>query len=509
MMSAVVNSPANSFVTALPHASPRVAPRLDRYSLTGWATLAVGLIAAVVWALENSDASLAVRTMNVLVPAYMLMVLPFIAYGLVRADPKLIWTPIVLFLAHTAFFKGLGPLIFEFGNADSMAYTKDGIWARTDTEQMKTNILNAVATSVIMVSACFVLRVRSVRRLAQLKRDTAYLPNQNILAITAIFFLVLGLINRYAVVLPYEWGLTDTPPPGIASNLKNLVDIGIALIAYLSVRRGGSWTILFWIVFPMHVLTLFLGFRKSVVILAILLPAFTAYIAHGKPRRLMVWLLSVIIIYAAFSPLATYGRTMIIAGGGEDVYNATLGERVEIIEGVVNNLGFFLAAASESDKQMSWLRLDYSGMQAYVMREFDRGVVNPTLLDGLWRLVPRAIWPDKPTTAGPGNRFYQYVTGSDDQARVGVTFYADAYGNGGWTAVVLVCGVIGAFFGVSTALVMRWLRSDNFVMFPAILLIADFALRGLNGWVQNGFALIPYLLVYGVFVYCISRLSRL
>jgi hypothetical protein len=45
-------------------------------------------------------------------------------------------------------------------------------------------------------------------------------------------------------------------------------------------------------------------------------------------------------------------------------------------------------------------------------------------------------------------------------------------------------------------------------MFPAILLIADFALRGLNGWVQNGFALIPYLLVYGVFIYCIRRLPR-
>ena len=37
---------------------------------------------------------------------------------------------------------------------------------------------------------------------------------------------------------------------------------------------------------------------------------------------------------------------------------------------------------------------------------------------------------------GPGRQFYQYV--SVQKARVGVTFYADAYGNGGWTAVVLV-----------------------------------------------------------------------
>ena len=87
-MSAVVNSPANSFVMALPHAPPRVVPRLDHYNLTGWATLAVGLVAVVVGTLENSDASLAVRAMTVLVPAYMLTVLPLIAYWLVRADPR-------------------------------------------------------------------------------------------------------------------------------------------------------------------------------------------------------------------------------------------------------------------------------------------------------------------------------------------------------------------------------------------------------------------------------------
>ena len=70
------------------------------------------------------------------------------------------------------------------------------------------------------------------------------------------------------------------------------------------------------------------------------------------------------------------------------------------------------------------------------MREYDRGFVNPTMADGLWRLVPRAIWPDKPTAVGPGRWFYQYVTGSDRQAPVGITMYADAYWNGGWIAVV-------------------------------------------------------------------------
>ncbi len=508
-MSAAVNSPANPLFSAPLQASPCVAPRLDRYSLAGWATLFVGLFAVIVWATENSGASFAVRTMNVLLPTYMLTALPFTAYLLVRADPSLIWTPIVLFLAHTALFKGLGPLVFLLGNPETLAYINQSVWTRTHTEQLQTNILNAVATSVIMISACFVMRVRYVRRLAQQKRVGIFQRDQKLLMKTALFFLVMGFINRYAIVLPYEWGLRDTPPPGIASTLKNLIDIGIALVAYLSIKRGGSWTILFWIVFPMHVLTLMLDFRKSVVMLAILLPAFTAYVGHGNPRRLMVWILSVVIVYAAMTPFATYGRDMIIARGGDDVYNASLGDRLEIVEDVLANPDAILAAANERALQGSWLRLDYSGPQAYVMREFDRGIVNPTLLDGLWRLVPRAIWPNKPTTSGPGRWFFQYVTNSDLQARVGVTFYADAYWNGGWTAVVLVCGVIGAFFGFSTALVMRWLRSSDFIMFPAVLLIADFALRGLNGWIQNGYALIPYLIVYWITVYCIRKMGRL
>lgn len=508
-MSAMAYAPVDPLVSEQTRSAPRIAPRLKSYSFTGWTTLSVGLLAAVVWTTETMDTSFVVRSMNVVVPIYMLTVLPIIAYLLVRADPKMIWTPVVLFLTHTALFKGLGPLAIQFGNAATITYIDTGIWARSHAEQLQVNILNAVATSVIIVSACYVMRVRSVRQLAQQRQARSVRGERKALVTTALVFLVLGFINRYGIVLPYEWGLRNTPPPGIASTLKNLIDLGIALIAYLSVRRGGSWTILFWIVFPVHILTLTLDFRKSVVMLAILLPAFTAYLAHGKPRRLMVWILSTLVIYTALTPVAAHGRAMIIAGGGDDVYNASLGERLEIVADVFSNPETLLVAANESARQSSWLRLDYSGPQAYVMREFDRGIVNPTLLDGLWRLVPRVIWPDKPTTSGPGRWFYQYVTNSDLQARVGVTFYADAYWNGGWTAVVLICGAIGAFFGIATSLVMRWLRSNDFIMFPAILLIADFALRGLNGWVQNSFALIPYLLVYWLLVYGIRQLSRL
>ena len=508
MMTAVADSSARPFASTLSQTPPRIAPGLDRYSLTGWATLVVGLFAAIIWATEISDGSLAVQTMNVVVPTYMLTVLPFIAYLLVRANPNMIWTPIFLFLAHTALFKGFGPLVFQFGNPETMAYIDDGIWARTQTEHLQTNILNAVATSVTIVSACFAMRVRSVRQLALPKRSVDLPGDHRSLMKIALFFVVLGFINRYVVILPYQWGLRDIPPPGIASAINNLIDVGLALIAFLSVRRGGSWTTLFWIIFPIHILTLMLEFRKSVIILAILIPALTAYLAHGKPRRLMVWVLSTLIIYAAITPFASYGRAMIIERGGDNVYNATLGERAEIVQNALANPQLLLAAASESARQDGWLRLDYSGPQAYAMREYDRGFVNPTMLDGLWRLVPRAIWPDKPTTAGPGRWFHQYVTRSDRRARVGITTYADAYWNGGWIAVVLVCGGYGAFFGISTAFVMRWLRSSDFAMFPAILLIADFTLRGLNGWVQNGFALIPYLIFYGIMVHSVRRIAR-
>ncbi|RFF29572.1 hypothetical protein DZC52_12250 [Wenzhouxiangella sediminis] len=280
----------------------------------------------------------------------------------------------------------------------------------------------------------------------------------------------------------------------------NLIDLGFALIAYLAATRRGRWMILFWILFPLHASTLFLEFRKSTVVLALLLPAFTAFLAHGDRKRLSAWLIATLMIYSAMTPIANYGRAEIVERGGNNVYSATFVERLEILhhaltrdrESIIKNRG--------GGEQASWLRLDYSGPMAFAMNSYDRSYTNPTIKDGLWRLVPRAVWPDKPTISGPGRDFYQLVSGTDRQARVGITYYADAYWNGGWPMVVVVSCLIGLFFAIASAYALRWIRTKNFVMFPAILLVADFALRGLNGWVQNGFALIPYLLAYALFI---------
>lgn len=84
MMSAVANSPAYPFATTPPEAPPRVAPRLDRYSLTGWAILALGLIAAIHRGHRTVDISSLVRAMNFILPAYFLTIMPYVGYLLER-----------------------------------------------------------------------------------------------------------------------------------------------------------------------------------------------------------------------------------------------------------------------------------------------------------------------------------------------------------------------------------------------------------------------------------------
>ncbi len=440
---------------------------------------------------------------NFFIPLFFLGGFSIIAMILIRMNKLLIWTPAFLFLAYTVVFSGLGPLIFILGNESTIVMLQQGNFRLSELELLGTNLLNLIGTSAVLagiVSITFTKLFNPAQKLVPASQST---PPEAV----AAWFFIFGFINKYFIVLPYKFEMLGFVPLGIFLNLEQLIDLGFALVAFLAVKKGGKWRVLLWIALPIHLAFVLLDFRKTQIVLAFLLPAFGAFLAHGSLRRLSVWLIVTVLVFWAIQPLVLFGRAEIKAESGS-INNATLTKRLQIV-GYTLTQSFDEINANKIQEQGSWMRVSYSGTQAWAMREWDRGNPNDTLSDVWITFIPRLLWPDKPIGLGPGLRFYQAVTGNDLRVRFGVTVYADAYWNGGWVAVILFGMLVGMFFGIMSKTALHWLENDKFLYFPAILLTANVAMNGLTGWLISGFfGVIPLLIAFLILIRFIELIGH-
>lgn len=468
--------------------------------------LLIALFGALIANSPQGEMSQVTSFSIVAIPLFQLISCAVLARRTLAKNKRMIWTASLLFLFHTGLFRGVGPLVRHFGNDATKAFVKSGTWGATDLEFLRVQVLNATATAVVLLTLSIALSyTRPLARSssASVSIDLNKSGNPRSAQRIALIFLFFGLVNKYLILLPYQFDLTQRVPPGILSVLGPMVNLGFALIAFIAVKSRGNWVWIFWLLFIPHIAISMLEFKKSVVMLALLLPAFTTFLAHGKLHRLVSWLASGLIIFMLLQPLNTYARSQIMDLSG-NINNASVAERIDIMRFALKNY-WRATEPKESDVQIGWTRLDYSGQQAWVMRDESVTGANDTLSTIFVRLIPRALWPEKPVGLGPGKGFYERATGHAREVRVGITHYADMYWNAGWIGVILYGVILGSFLAIMSQLTLRWLSEEKFLMFPVILLVGDFTLRSLNGWVSNNVTLIPYILVYTILIKMITR----
>ena len=124
-----------------------------------------------------------------------------------------------------------------------------------------------------------------------------------------------------------------------------------------------------------------------------------------------------------------------------------------------------------------------------------------TLLDGLYSVVPRAVWADKPTVAGYADFVGRYTgTSRNDDTSVGVPIQFELYANGG--APFVIVGVFLLFY--ACARLERFLATSTrplHVIMPAMMFLVSFA----NG-IEQVMLVFASALAGAITVFVIARL---
>jgi len=465
-----------------------VLPRGPIY-LTFLVLTVVTLGASILASLPLSSAGL--QILNTAVPSAIAIGFSGMALWLVAGSPALIWTPAVMFFAHLAVFRGLGPLVYVMGTEETRAKVFSGVWGLSPEELLTTHVLNLVgAVSVLAGIALVTLRAPRATAAERVAARDSGVPA------AAVALLLVGALVRYGLVLPVTFGATENHLPGSVLKLRFLLDLAFALLAYLAVRRRGGWPLLFWVLFPPHLFTLVLEFKKSAVVIGLMLPVLGAYLANGRLRPLLLRTLAIGCLIVMFHPAVKSARAEMTFLSGE-AFGATFSQRVEILHGLVAGAPRSASAAmAAKPEQVGWIRLSYAAQQAIAMRWHDAGAPQDTVSDAWKVFVPRLFWPEKPTFSELGRDFYISVTGSDG-ALFGLTVFADGYLNHGWSGVLAIGFLTGIFFGLTSQFALRVVNRRDFALLPAVFLAMDMALREMNSWILTGIVgQIPFFIAY-------------
>lgn len=481
-------------------------PIADIYLST---TLLLLPLVALSLALSPADTALAAWS-NGNSPIYLIGVLGLAAYRIARAVPSATWSPAFWLLISSAVFFGFGPLVEVYGNdATKLRLSTQNI-AITEVELFNANMLSFI--SILGLTFGFwlhaVLRPQAWRAAlteSRFRQRVAFKPEK-----LASAFIIGGMVMVHLFIKPSQWGQFDIILPGALTSISAIADVGFALAAYHTKRGsiGMRWMlILLW---PVHLFLTVLSFAKTGLVIALLLPSIGAYLRHRSMMRLAAAALVCAGTFPVAQDFVSYGRAVILNDTGT-IWNAGYEERVRITFQYISTSGDANYVATPTDQEeTTWLRFNYSNMQAIGMRFRERGIFIDSLSNAWTLFVPRILWPDKPIYVGPGIEFYKLLTGRTGVS-VGNTVIGDVYWQFGWTGTLVIMPMIGWFFAMMAWRSIEAVRQENFIRMPIVLLSVLAATSGMTNFLVNGIiALIPIyaaylLLLRGVEMFTLSQ----
>jgi hypothetical protein len=284
-------------------------------------------------------------------------------------------------------------------------------------------------------------------------------------------FYLIGLPLRFITILA-NCDLLSFTAPGFLVWLSNLTSAGLVLLTAMTLRNGGTWWLLWAALLAVDVIGGAVTFSKMSILLAVV-PCIFGYMLYRPKGHVIRWIPVFLGLgYLASHSFVTFARERVMDS------NSILG-RLEMTQS-------FFDSQEESklanEGQAWWTRFNYANAQKFAMQDYESGTPGDSLMLALIAPIPRVLWPDKPIIES-GYAFYRRLTGSDT-ASFGIGFFAEAYWNGGWLAVVLCSCAIGWIFGKVTLVIGKEQAIGNLWVLPIALLWIRGGAR-VDGWIHT------------------------
>ncbi|MDZ4056660.1 MAG: hypothetical protein U1D69_06775, partial [Polynucleobacter sp.] len=383
-----------------------------------------------------------------------------------KANPIAIWAPLFWFRLASAVYFGFGSLV-PYILGDEALSSITSVYDFDSRTHLKVNSIVAFGTLCCLFFTHPFLR--SSRRSARMV-PVAHTAVGGSLMSCAWMFLLIGGSMRYAIVLPYELGVSVYQVPGIIIAVSNLYYVGIFLLVRRWATAGGRLLPVALILVLSDMLISILMFSKS-QLMQIMIFSLLGLVVRTFSKRLVIFgSVSIFTIFVMFGSLVTYGREQIQLVHGR-ITGATLEERLLIVRNYLDD-----DSSSFGGLQPSLARLSYVNVNSFVVDRFDSGMPGETLHSAASVIVPRVIWPNKPSISQLGNDLSYEVFGLRGSS-LGVGHYAEAYWNFGWFGILPFMFVLATILSVATRVSLQIVEQRNWLFMPVAFACVNIGIR--------------------------------
>ena len=406
-----------------------------------------------------------------------------IAVALLRKDPLLLLTPMVLSLLTCAIYYGFGPMLYQFGEREALDFN-DAVFQVGHPELRATLLVNAIGTLCTFIGF-FVMAGRtlgSIRKPVRIEPDNAM-----ILFIAAT--VVLGLIGQIEVFVRTIYPSDEIDPMSSLTFARDSLWAGIGLMTLLAFRRGGKWIFfLVLLLVPVEAMVL-LMFGKMMIMLPILAVGLGWFMHKPTIPRIGILAGVALILYLLITPYVTFGREMVGEVPGFEARTEAISIYVNSFASQLrenHNLDWWNIQVHDQSQdikalpQQWWCRLNYANVQAFIMDRFDSGHPGNTFELAAIAWIPRFLWRDKPIIDS-GLDLFNLVFHGGYGSNMGAGMFAEMYWDAGWPGVVLASTFMGLVYGFMTRIIYNGFRQNDWMMMPLMGLWATSGAKP-DGW---------------------------
>jgi hypothetical protein len=157
--------------------------------------------------------------------------------------------------------------------------------------------------------------------------------------------------------------------------------------------------------------------------------------------------------------------------------------------------------------EIFWARCCYVPAQVFVMNAYDAGSRGVSLELGLYALMPRFLWPEKPVISSVGTQFNALLTGNPDSSS-SPGIYGELYWGGGWIAVLIGSFFVAILLSFFTNYSKSVIETKQWHLLPVVIIGLTIGYR-VDGWLAGDYVnLIPIVFVYHLLFSFLGRWCR-
>lgn len=410
----------------------------------------------LVWDSESASV-----TANLVGPLWLSVTLAIAARRLAIAHRGGLWTGLFWLRAGTVVYFGIGAIIPRFLN-ETTRMRIDAFHAATTEEILKVNLITSVAVLLLLSTVKLAARLARASPLPErIGRDDLVLMRFGML------FGAIGLLVRYTLVLPYEFGLSKFALPGFLLQLGLLVPVGIFMVGSWIFRFRKAFIIPFTALVLLDLAFGLLLFSKTQVLFTLIMYLLAYTSMRPSTGKVAFAAVSCFAVYFFIVPVVDFGRTMMLERYGS-ITGGGVTERIEIVSTYFTDPNARLRMGSRDLDQSGLARFSFMNQSAFAVALRDSGIGSQSLWAVVIAPIPRVLWPDKPNMNYLAAGFNKRATGSTTSLSWPGQ-YVEAYWTLGWWGIPLFMIPAGFVYFFVSRFAINVFAAGRWAFFPVVL----------------------------------------